>query len=394
MTTILNETIFDTLSALDINNKVKTWKIKVENYGNYSEIVTEYGYSKMVEKRQKIDKGKNLGKSNATDHYSQAIIEAKSKLKKKIDIEKYHTKINNQDNPVITSENVKLPMLAHDYKKHAKKVKFPCAIQFKLDGFRALFNTTLGSITTRQGKSFDIVKQSNTLYKELQNLPNGYIFDGEFFTSSINFETLGVLRKTKTMSKIDLENLNKIEYHIYDIIDTTLTFQQRNEILQNIFSKLQFTKILQVETIIVNNEDEILENHSRFLKDGYEGTIIRNLNGLYKCKTRSTDLLKYKDFQDAEFPIVDYTVEIDTSGNNENLVVWIIQVNENITCKVRPQGAHEERKELYKKCVNDFSQFKNKKLWTKFFEYTKDKSLRFPTTMRTTFNDYIRENVI
>ena len=89
--------IFETLYSKDKNNKIKTWKLSVEKYENYSEIVTLYGYNRLFETRRQINSGKNLYKSNATTHYEQAILEAKSKWTKKKEIEQY-TNNNTFDN--------------------------------------------------------------------------------------------------------------------------------------------------------------------------------------------------------------------------------------------------------------------------------------------------------
>jgi hypothetical protein len=75
-----------------------------------------------------------------------------------------------------------------------------------------IYDTTTQSITTRQGKNFEIVKESGLLYQELCSLPSGYILDGELYVHSddVSFEALGVLRKTKKLSDEDKENLSKI----------------------------------------------------------------------------------------------------------------------------------------------------------------------------------------
>jgi DNA ligase-1 len=402
--TVIDEYVFETLYGKDIKGKTKTWKLKVERYLDYSVIVTLYGYNRMIETRRQINSGKNLGKVNMTSNYEQAISEAKSKWTKKRDIEKYTTQetndldLTNKINELqITNP---LPMLAHDYQKHKNKVKYPVFCQPKLDGFRCIYNTTTKQITTRQGKEYSIVKQSGKLYKELQMLPKGLILDGELYTSKVSFETLGVLRKSKELTEEDSCNLEKIEYHIYDVINTQLVFEERNKQIKELFATENFEKLIYVQTYTVSNETEIKEHHSKFLEQGYEGLIIRNKHSLYKIKQRSSDLLKYKDFQDSEFEIIDFTLEKDTTGADENLIVWIVEIPIKIKdgkgfikCKVRPMGTKEERKDLYKKCVENFDQFKGRKLWTKFFEYTRDGNLRFPTTLRNTYTEYIRDHI-
>lgn len=419
---VLEEKVFEPLYGKDKNQKVKTWKIKVERYQDFSVIVTSYGYNTLTEARRQINSGKNLNKSNMTTPYTQAISEAQSKWTKKRDIELYTTKIICEDvkekELVENMENINLkecnplPMLAQDYKKQKKRVQFPVMIQCKIDGTRCIYNTTTGQISTRQGKEYNIIKESGELYDELKSLPKGLILDGELYTNKVNFEDLGVLRKTKKLTKEDLTNLQKIEYHIYDIIDTKITFENRNKLIQNLFKEKNYNKLIYVPTYKVNSENEIQEYHIKFLEEKYEGTMIRKIDSLYKIKQRSSDLLKYKDFQDSEFKIVDFTFEKNTGQTDENLVVWVVEVpvkvvldghqgdpdleikNNKILCKVRPKGNVDERKELYKMCVANFDQFKGRNLWTTFFEKTRDGNLRFPSTMRTTYTEYIRDEIM
>lgn len=414
------ECIFYTLYDNSVTGKRKRWDIRVTNQESFSTINCYYGYTdgKKIETTQTIKTGKNIGKSNQTTHYEQSILQATSKWNRKCD-QGYKP----ESNPELLVEdlntlkidggkgtlpfNIKgphsigdviFPMLAQDYHKHKNKVVYPCYIQPKLDGLRNLYNTTSNQNTTRQGKDFSIIAQSGKLYKELLTLPKGLILDGEFYTDKIQFETLGVLRKTKKLTTKEQDNLEKIEYHIYDIIDTTLTFEERHDKIKELHLE-KYEKLMYVPTFIASSEKEIKDYHITFLNQGFEGTMIRNKNSYYTLKKRSHDLLKYKDFQDSEFEITDFTFEIDTTGEDKNLIVWIIDVpttvdNQFVKCKVRPMGTKEERKHLYEKCKQNFSQFKGRKLWVKYFEKTKDGNLRFPTTKCNSYTEYIRDNII
>lgn len=424
---ILNVQKFNKLENIDKLGKKRTWNIYVEESIYYSEIIIVFGLDRFIESRRRINTGKNIGKKNETTHFQQAVREAKSKWQKKKDIEQYTEQQLNKDKdkenydetvPLFDKQNSILPMLAKDYNKQKKNVKFPVLIQPKLDGYRCIYNTNTKLITTRQGKEFSIVKQSGILYNELKFLPKGYILDGELYVHDpeAKFEDLGILRKTKKLTNDELVSLSKIEYYIYDVIDCTKTFKERNEILKNLLNSQNTKMIKYVETKLVNSEEKIKEAHIQYVNENYEGTMIRNIDGMYIQKFRSPDLLKYKDFMDSEFEISDFTFEKDTTGTDINLIVWIINVplkivldghvceknldirtekNKHvIKVKVRPMGTKEERTELYKQCINDFSQFKGKNLWTKFFEYTGDGSLRFPSTMRNTYIEYIRDTIL
>ena len=178
----INEKIFPTLYDLDSFDNVKTWDIKVTNFGDYSEIITVYGRENKVENRVRIDQGKNVGKSNMTTHFTQGISDAQSKWTKKISQGYYEQKNDQGNDPKLETKNP-FPMLAQDYHKMKHKIVFPCFVQPKLDGYRCIFNTTTKNITSRTGKAtFEIIK-SSSIYNELLNLPPNLILDGELYAS-------------------------------------------------------------------------------------------------------------------------------------------------------------------------------------------------------------------
>jgi DNA ligase-1 len=251
-----------------------------------------------------------------------------------------------------------------------------------------IFNSNSGSCNSRQGKPFDIIKQTQ-LYRELKRIQEHVILDGELYVHNGVFENLGILRK-KRLSEADKQNLEMIEYHVYDIVLNDCPFTDRLNILTKLINSGNFTKIKLVKTVEVNNEESMKEYHCNFVKDNYEGSILRNKHGLYKCKIRSTDLLKYKDFEDDEFEIVDYTCEIDTSKEDLNLIVWICKTKNGDQFNVRPGGTKLERQNLYKICKVDFK-YMGKKLCVKYFELTERGIPRFPATKTTSVNSYIRE---
>jgi DNA ligase-1 len=389
---MMQEKVFDTLYGYDKKNKLKEWNIKVENNDTHSVIITSYGQlnGKKTEAKVAVRNGKNIGKKNETTHYEQAILDAQSKWTKKRDIEKYSTTMDVDFSKLNIEEKEEyLPMLAQDYTKHGKKIKYPCFVQPKLDGYRMVFNAKTKQCTSRQGKSFDAILSSDVYKKELASIQEDVVFDGEVYLHGGTFEHLGVLRKKK-LKEEDIEKINQLEYHIYDIIDTNLEYYARRKKLNEILKRHRFEKVVLVETVEANTEEEVSKFHEKFVHSGYEGAIVRNANGMYKCKFRSYDLQKYKDFMDDEYKIVDYTYEVDTTGEETNLVVWVCENSNGQRFNVRPQGTREERQDLYKRGL----QYIGKKIWVKYFELTDKGVPRFPSTARNTVSEYIRDVVM
>ena len=106
--------------------------------------------------------------------------------------------------------------------------------------------------------------------------------------------------------------------------------------------------------------------------------MLRNRLGLYK-NDRSIDLQKYKEFQDAEYEIVQFK---EGEGTEKGCVIWVCKTEEGKVFNCRPRGTHEDRIELFK----NGSQYIGKKLTIRFQELTDDKIPRFPIGI--TFRDY------
>lgn len=406
--TPINKKTFPNLYGYDTNGKQKIWSISAYDKGEHSIVEIGYGYvsGKITRSSKIISTGKNIGKKNETTPYQQAISEAQSKWKKKtetgfsennnqnihqnihqnidqnIDDEKYDQNINQN----IDDEKVIFPMLASEFQKFKKKIVYPTYIQPKLDGYRMIYNSKNNSCNSRQGKSFDAIKNTS-LYKELCKIKTNIILDGELYTHGGIFEHLGILRK-KTLSESDYKNIEKIEYHVYDYVDEKIPFEKRYQNLKQFIENNSFNYIKLVQTTLVNSEDEIKQTHLSFVNNQYEGSIVRTSLGKYRCKCRSQDLLKFKDFKDSEYTIVDFTSEQD-SLTNKQLVLWICENEHKDTFNVRPKGTREERNYLYERAKD----FIGQKLHVKYFELTESGIPRFPTTKSESYITYIR-NVV
>lgn len=398
---ILNSKTFEPIIYCDSNNRKRLWNIKVELIqdllSTFSKITMSYGIEngKTTISENIISEGKNMLKSNKTSHFEQAIKEAQSKwTKKKKSIDTFIVENEAKPPSVNSVDDVEFkrdlytpifPMLAQDFHKHKSKITFPVYIQPKLDGNRCIWNGT--NLYSRTGKEWTSLNNTNLL-KELRLHFKEYVFDGELYIHNSKFEDLGILRKKKITIE-DSRILNNIEYHIYDIVDITKTFSQRLSLLENLFKNTSFTNLIFVKTYSANSFDEIASFHSDFIQDNYEGTMIRS-NSLYQLNTRSYSLLKYKDFQDSEFLIVDFTHELNHHSPLQKLIIWICKTESGDLFNVRPQGTADERHYLY----NNSSKYIGSKLWCKYFELSSDNKIpRFPSTKSNSYKTYIR-NVI
>ena len=131
--------------------------------------------------------------------------------------------------------------------------------------------------------------------------------DGELYTDEFPFEELnGLVRKKKKTSESEIEKINKIKLNVFDFFDLDrkdLTFNTRKSELDTLLTTQNLKCITLAPTYIADTINKVTQYHQQFVKEGYEGTILRNLNSVYQLNKRSKDLQKYKDFIDDEFLI-------------------------------------------------------------------------------------------
>ena len=130
-----------------------------------------------------------------------------------------------------------------------------------------------------------------------------------------------------------------------------------------------------VPTFPVENLDEVVEQNSLWLEDGYEGSMIRNSKGGYQPNRRSPDLQKYKSFMDAEFEIVG---AVENKGKMEGQCTFTCVTEDGTEFGCKPMGDESQREQYW----IDFQAGKltGKMLTVKFFEWTTSENPvpRFP----------------
>jgi DNA ligase-1 len=339
------------LFSISSKGKAKQWNIKVveENGSVYVESSHGYVGHTIVTARSSAKAGKNIGRKNATTPEQQAIKEAQSKWNGKKD-ENYLEELPDDISKFLN----KLPMLAHSFWSKRHLIKYPCYLQPKLNGIRCLAIDNMGhrqngpriSMTSRGGKEFEhmghIVEAILNADMDLQDLHEDlflYGLDGELFNPKMTFQEITRAVKAERDSNTD------IQYWIYDIPDTTIPFKERITLMDELGSVLfEETSCLRiVPTYEIQNEEELFEMHKKLSID-YEGSIIRNADGMYIFDFRSSDLLKLKDFVDAEFLIVGGK---SATGADEGTVVFQCVTSEGKHFNVRPEGEREYRRDLF-----------------------------------------------
>jgi len=345
------------LYGMASTGKIKVWRIRVKKKKDGSaEIITEHGYDDSDELQQAVVKvavGKNIGKANETSPYEQACSEASSKWAKKK--KRYATSKKGLKDLKI------LPMLAHDYKKRFKSIDYPALGQPKLNGVRCLAykasNSTI-EYTSREGEVFTTLEHLTPFL--LKGMVTEERFDGEIFTPRLSFEDI------VSAVKRQQENTLLLQFWVYDIVSNA-TFSDRTKHVRK--ANLVVPLVI-VPTVPVKDEEEMLGLHKQFTKNGFEGTIIRNMKGVYKAGHRSSDLQKYKDFFDDEFKIVGAHEGV---GRAEGAVTWICVTEAGEEFDVVPKGDMDKRREWWR----DRKKYFGKMLTVKYQNLTADRKVPY-----------------
>ena len=263
------------------------------------------------------------------------------------------------------------PMLAHKY--NPDKADYPAYIQPKLDGVRCVF--TKDGAYSRTGKEFKNVDHIKKALKNFFNANPTFILDGELYNHGLkdDFEKIiSLVRKTKPTKEHKQEAAELIQYHVYDIANFAhATYTNR---LSMLTSMVKYNHIvLPVETKIVLDYDEAVKQHNKYLKLGYEGSIYRSTDGKYKG-TRSWDLMKFKDFDDAEATIIGY--EMGKGKRHGTLGKFIMQDDAGIQFGC-PPGKGYSYKDLTDMGENIHDYIGQRATFT-YFQRTKAGSYRHP----------------
>ena len=400
---------FPILYKSKANGKVNQWKISIKGNSPY-QIETIFGELEGAQQTHTTIVSK--GKANRTI-LQQATLEAQSKWNEKRNKEGYQETIQ-------PASIVVRPMLANTFQKElyakptrAYKLPFPVFTQRKYDGIRCLchFDKSSNSVVLESRKGTPIYNMDH-IQSELYKMFYGdgtknesIYFDGELYTSELNFETInGIVRLGKLNHDTDINDVSNqiqlIEYHVYDLYDVEnkeKTFQERNDMIRELFNKdasassrigsntynlrSSPTKkaCFMVQTDIANNLKEIKQLHDQYVAEGFEGIMLRDKSGVYESNKRSKYLQKYKEFLEEEFEIIGYH---DGEGIDKYLIIWECITKDGIKFSAKPRGSHEYRRQLFQEA----DQYIGKQLTVVFQEYSADGTPRFPVGKDIRYN--------
>lgn len=312
---------------------------------------------------KKIAKAKNIGKVNETTPEQQAELEVASFIKSKLD-EGYFLTIEEAENSFVI-----LPMLAQELTKNIKKVNWDNAFASpKLDGMRCLVFIKEAEVLlmSRKGKRIDnMFHIENGFAQWLKEglVKVGDVFDGELYVHGEGFQS-----NMSYVKRYQEGFSERIKFNCYDVVSDG-DYASRYNFISS-FPETDFFSV--VEAIPCSSMEDVNTHHKEFLKEGYEGTMVRHGSIGYESDKRSYSLLKFKYFIDIQLPILDIIPADQRPEWGKALFYW--EGAEDDTLKAGWKMTHQQREHL----LSHKEEYIGKVAELRFFEYTDAGVPRFP----------------
>lgn len=353
-------TTLPTLYSRTSTGAVQQWTVEIDG----DRYRTVYGQTdgKKTTTKWTVAKPTNEGRANERNAEAQALFEAQAVWQHKAD-RGYYTDIKKIDKAAFVE-----PMLAQKYEDRKDEIVFPVWSQPKLDGIRCI--CTKDGMFSRQGKKFVSAPHIQEGLKDFFKKHPDVILDGELYCDKLanDFNKIcSLVKKGKPTAEDLKESARTIEYWVYDIVDTEKTFAERSKwIYENLLGRMAVV----VPTEYVLSPENLDSLYVEYLKLGYEGQMVR-LDEPYEQK-RSKTLLKRKEFQDAEYRIVEIG---EGTGNRSWMAGYATLENKDGTLfRSNIKGSHEFLSDLWKNKDDVIGEMAT----VQFFNLTPDGVPRFP----------------
>jgi len=209
-------------------------------------------------------------------------------------------------------------MLAHSGDNNPKKITGDCVVEYKYDGVRAIVIVKNGTATiySRNGKQLTNFPHIEEAFSH--KMFNNLVFDGEVM--SADFQSL-----MKQVHRKEGAETQDAYFALFDFLPIdefrtgsgTLPLIKRKELLKG-FEHSEYFKdcIINTKYKVINIEDDadkFKEINNEAIEKGYEGIMVKPINGMYECK-RSYGWLKMKPYIEVTLKVIDIE---EGTGKNE-----------------------------------------------------------------------------
>ena len=238
-------------------------------------------------------------------------------------------------------------------------------ISRKYDGLRCAVYFKDGQIhsSSRGGSDYDLacsyIFDDPCIKKIFETYPD-IILDAEIYKHGWNLQKISGLCRLEE----DNEEHKDLYLECYDLMDESKTVEERLQIIKELKELTKgSTKIEFAEHYPVKGLNNMMAYHNQFIKEGFEGAVIRKAKSMYKFGSRSSNWLKIKVMNDD-----DYVITGITEGLRDEDFVFNLVTNDGKPFEAKPTGTREQRQEYR----NNLTNIIGKKGTVKHFGFTPD----------------------
>jgi len=267
-------------------------------------------------------------------------------------------------------------MLAPNQLPIVTQLTWPRYVQPKLDDYRTVYNQE--AFYSRSGKSFANKNLPGYFSKLFQM--NDYVLDGGLYAHGITFNKLQTILNNKNAPLP-----YNLKFHVWDAMPVqdwerqkcNLPYEERLKLVRKILNNIvaDYQKVIDIPNDIVNSSKEAVDLYKKYLKDGYEGSMIKRPDGLYQWKRvtlKSGEILKQKPYKSIDLEVESiYAGEGDHEGMAGGIVVDFKGV------KVRCGSGFDD--ETLTDMIKNPDEYIGKVAEIRYLEVTEDGSLRHPS---------------
>lgn len=146
----------------------------------------------------------------------------------------------------------------------------------------------------------------------------------------------------------------KLQYYVYDIVDTGKTFEERYKIIQQVKQDLNLgfdpNRVFSDDEIMIqilpqekipNNEKIMWELHDKYVSEGWEGAVLRDPTKKYEPGARQ--MIKLKRRKSSEFQTIGY--QLGLRGVED--LVFKMKTDDGKEFLAKPVGSREDKNALF-----------------------------------------------
>ncbi len=218
----------------------------------------------------------------------------------------YNIKIRNKGYIVPGEEEAELinTMQGPPIDLNKDKLDYPVGVEPKLNGERCLAVLIRGEVIMYSRSKVEWVPERKKFFVKdiellLSFLPRGVTLDGEMYGADLSRQIINSIIKDPIKYK-NKEEINKICINLFTYADTKTPAEERYKILTKAYEKYlanggNKNRIKIVPMVTVKNKEELIKQHMKNKKDGYEGSVIYKFaNGATESSKKPEEKHRYE----------------------------------------------------------------------------------------------------